>query len=163
MALSGTQICSWDDIASEVAAGRMVWNGAAQSGTNDVTWAQFIAHVNYDGTNPSGFAATQCVNYNGFVARVTTIQVPTGVAVATAGPHNVTGSWGAPGGGLAPTSYNYQFFQNGVAYGAVVNTAALTAPSPGGFTTGASVTISVQGKNGSNVGPWSTSFPVTVL
>jgi hypothetical protein len=163
MALQGTQVCNWNDIASEVAAGRMTWSGAAQSGTNDITWAQFIAQVTYDGTNPAGLGATQCPNYNQLVARVTTLQAPVGPIATSPSVHNANATWSAPGGGLAPTSYNYQWFQNGVAFGGVTNTAALSAPNTGGFTTGAAVHISVQGKNGANVGPWANSPDITIL
>lgn len=162
MALLATQICNWNDIASEVAAGTMSWNGTAQSGTNDIRWSDFIVHVNYDGTNPAGIASTQCPNYNQIIARVTTLQVPTSVVALSSSHSHMGGSWAAPAGGLAPTSYDYQLFDNGVAVTGVINIGASPAPSTAGFVAGDTGTIAVRARNGAQAGPWATAT-VTII
>lgn len=162
MALDQNQCCTWNDLAAEVAAGRMVWNGAAQSGTAVVTWADFTVHVQYDGTNPAGLAATQCPKYNALIARASTIQPPATVTGTNSGPGRLTGSWTPPGSGLAPTSYDYQYYRNGVAFGAQANLAASPAPQMAGYASGDTATISVRSVNGALASAWLASAPLII-
>lgn len=162
MALDQNQCCTWNDLAAEVAAGRMAWNGAAQSGTTVVTWAAFTAHVQYDNTNPAGLAATQCPKYNALIARASTIQPPATVTGTNNGPGRLAGSWTPPGSGLAPASYDYQYYRNGLAFGAQGNVAASPPPAMSGYASGDTAAIQVRSVNGAQASAWLSSTPLVI-
>lgn len=157
---ASNQLFTYNDVAAEVAAGRMVWSGSAQSGTSPLTWSQYTSAVVTDGANPAGYASNQCVTYNDALARAVTLMPPASATVADVGGGECDASWTAPSTGLAPTSYDYQFFGGGTH--PIVNTTSLSAIQTG-YLNGQIAYIKVRSKNGTLTSGWTTSNSVTML
>jgi hypothetical protein len=157
---ASNQLFTYNDVAAEVAAGRMVWSGAAQSGNSPLTWSQYTSAVTTNGTNPQGYTSNQCVQYQHALAVAVTIMPPTSVTATDIGGGECDCSFTAPSSGLAPTSYDYQFFVGGVG-DAVANTT--TSPvTRAGYTNGQLAKCQVRSKNGSLVSGWVMSNTVTM-
>jgi len=156
------QLMSWDLIAAEVSAGRMIWSGSAQSGNYAISWGMFIANIVYDGTNPSGYASNQGPPYSYLLARSIVINPPATLSAYNAGLGIVTADWTAPSSGLAPTSYTVEFYQNSVLKQTDTGITSLTdTSSPGSvtYTAGDLVTVKVYSVNSSHVStPKTSSF-----
>lgn len=158
------QLCSWDVIAAEVAAGRMMWSGAAQSGTVVPTWSQWQAAVMNDGTNPAGLAATQCPRYDALLARAVVMQPPATATASNGGAGTLMADWTAPASGPAPASYDIQYYSNGSPLSGIKNVPAGTlSDSQSGYPASASGYFTVRSKaSGGAVSAWLQSNTVTV-
>jgi hypothetical protein len=93
---ANNQLFTFNDVANEVSAGRMVWSGSAQSGTSIITWSQFITYVSYDGTNPVGYVSNQCVRYDDALARAVVVPPPFSLTITPGSPVKCTCNWSLP-------------------------------------------------------------------
>lgn len=159
---ANNQLITFNDVAAEVAAGRMLWTSGAQSGTSIITWNQFTANVNNDGTNPIGYASNQCPTYLDCLNRaVISVQIPQAPTISDATGGDAHAVWTAPNTGPAPTSYDVQFYKNGFTYGAIVNTTTLSADKLL-YIAGNSAKFDVRSLNGAQTSAWVTSNTITM-
>lgn len=75
-----TELCSWDDLAAEVAAGRMMWSGSAQSGTDCPSFSEWQAAVANDGLNPDSYPSNELAPYAYLLAHA--VVQPTNVVLS---------------------------------------------------------------------------------
>lgn len=158
------QLCSWDTIAAEVAASRMLWSGGAQSGSLIPTFSQWQANVQNDGTNPQGIASNQCARYDALLARAVVLQPPASASANNGGGGTLMADWTNPSSGPTPNSFDIQYYSNGSPFGAVVNVPYGTLnDTKTGYPNNASGYFTIRSRTNSGaISNWLQSNTVTI-
>lgn len=158
---ASNQLFTFNDVANEVSAGRMLWSGSSQSGTACLSWSQFASAVSNDGTNPGGYASNQCIPYSYGLARAVTVRPPTNVFVQDNFGGDLVVNWVAPSSGPTPDSYNVQFYRNGSPFGAPVNVLGLGSDKAG-YSSGDNAFAWVQSVYHSSTSAYASGNAVTM-
>ena len=95
---ASNQLLTWNDIAAEVSAGRMVWKTSAQSGLNLPNYQTFGTYIAV--SNLAAFANNNIPNYSQLLTVVVTALPVTGLTAADAiGFGKANATWSLPSGG----------------------------------------------------------------
>lgn len=145
-------------VAAEVAAGRMLWSGSAQSGVTAISWGQFTSAVSNDGTNPGGYAVNQLAPYSYMLAHAVVVGDPTSLFASPTGDseatHTSTATWNAPATGPTPASYTVLWYQNGALKQTATGVVTTNHTSSGfEYSIGDTVDVTVQSVYGAGSSP----------
>ena len=146
---ASNQLFSFNDVASEVSAGRMLWSGSAMSGNSPISFSQFTAYVMNDGSNPNSYASNQCLPYSEGLARAVVIPPPYSLTITPGSPTKCTCNWLLPTDagrtGVEITFYASTSYPTGLTTLLAYNATSYTKT---GLSSGETVSYTLRAKHG---------------